>query len=315
MRALDNTRRNPITSLRVSAQTAVGADSPAGCVVEFIGRTTGSAAAKQNITLRVDGENQITKSETFAAVEEQIERTFISPWPIVAVALSLIAVLLLALFVLGGFRLQVIPTRLSSADLLQLDQLASDAKNSDDKLAFLFDAKRREIHSLVSLYKPVPVEPLITLSGILKTLVLLGLIGMLLGMLFCYRVNTFLWGDYGEYYETLKERRKLLRNIVQRTFHRCCKRQRRNNCFRWRRDCKPSESRRDNKQWSCFSDQMHVILPFFPRCVDPVRCGSGRGEEPSRGKCSAIQIRLTTAMLLAPRVLSKRANARLSVLE
>lgn len=120
MRALDNTRRNPITSLTVSAQTAVGADSPAGCVVEFIGRTTGSAAAKQNITLRVDGENQITKPETFAAVEEQIERTFISPWPIVAVALSLIAVLLLALFVLGGFRLQVIPTRLSSADLLQL---------------------------------------------------------------------------------------------------------------------------------------------------------------------------------------------------
>ena len=42
----------------------------------------------------------------------------------------------------------VIPTWLSSADLLQLDQLASDAKNSDDKLAFLFDAKRREIHSL-----------------------------------------------------------------------------------------------------------------------------------------------------------------------
>jgi hypothetical protein len=215
--ALDNTRRNPITSLTVSAQTVAGADSPAGCVVEFIGRTTGSPAAKQNITLRVDGENQITKSETFAAVEEQIERTFISPWPMVAVALSLIAVLFLALFVLGG-RLQVIPTRLSSADLLQLDQLASDAKNSDDKLAFLFDAKRREIHSVASLYKPVPVESLITLSGILKTLVLLGLIGMLLGMLFCYRVNTFLWGDYGEYYETLKERRKLLRNIVVGTF-------------------------------------------------------------------------------------------------
>ena len=156
MRALDNTRRNPITSLTVSAQTAVGADSPAGCVVEFIGRTTGSAAAKQNITLRVDGENQITKSETFAAVEEQIERTFISPWPIVAVALSLIAVLLLALFVLGGFRLQVIAISVIVRRFAAARQLASDAKNSDDKLAFLFDAKRREIHSLVSCINPFP---------------------------------------------------------------------------------------------------------------------------------------------------------------
>jgi len=35
--ALDNTRRNPITSLTVSAQTPAGADSPASCVVEFMG--------------------------------------------------------------------------------------------------------------------------------------------------------------------------------------------------------------------------------------------------------------------------------------
>jgi len=212
--ALDNTRRNPITSLTVLAQTAADADSPAACTIEFRGKTQSmtSGPAKENIVLRVDGENQVTKSETFAAVEEQIERTFISPWPVSGVALSLIAVLVLALFVLGGFRIGPGYAGLSSADLLQLDQLASGAKNSDDKLSFLFDAKRREIHSLAGLYEPIYVEK--SLSTVLKTVVFLGVLVMLLAMLFCYRANVFLWGDYGEYYETLRQRRRLIRNII-----------------------------------------------------------------------------------------------------
>jgi hypothetical protein len=31
---------------------------------------------------------------------------------------------------------------------------------------------------------------------------------------FCYPMNVFLWGDYGEHYAALKERRKLIRNII-----------------------------------------------------------------------------------------------------
>lgn len=213
--ALDNTRRNPITSLTLSAHTSAGTDSRASCVVEFIGKTPGmvSGAPKQNIALRVDGENQIAKAETFAAVEEQIERTVITPWPVVAVALSLIAVLLLGLVAMGGLTLKI-GSGLSSPDVLQLDQLASNAKNTDDKLSFLFEARRREIHSSARLYEPVHVEQLMTLSGTLKILLFLGLLGLLLSMLFCYRANVFLWGDYGEYYEILRERRKMIRNII-----------------------------------------------------------------------------------------------------
>jgi hypothetical protein len=82
----------------------------------------------------------------------------------------------------------------------QLDQLASAAKNSDEKLNFLFDVKRREIHSFARFYTPIHMEPLMTFSGILKILVFLGLFLMLFYMvLFCYPMNAFLWGDYGEY--------------------------------------------------------------------------------------------------------------------
>ena len=31
---------------------------------------------------------------------------------------------------------------------------------------------------------------------------------------FCYPMNVFLWGDYGEHYAVLKERRKVIRNII-----------------------------------------------------------------------------------------------------
>jgi hypothetical protein len=216
--ALDNTRRNPITSLTVSAQTSSGADSPANCVVEFMGSTKprASGTAKDSIALLVDGENPITKSETFAAVEEQIERTLVSPWPLVALIVSLVAILLWG--VLGGIKLGIVfDSGLSSSDFLQLDELASAAKNSDDKLNFLFDAKRREIRSLAQPYKPKPMhlEQLMTFSGVLKTLVFLGVFGMLLYvLLFCYPVNAFLWGDYGEYYATLRERRRVIRNII-----------------------------------------------------------------------------------------------------
>src|SRR5438105_9513497 len=161
--------------------------------------------AKHNIAIRVDGENQITKSETFAAVEEQIERTLASPWPLVAVIVSLVAVLLFAPVVIGGLKLGIASgAGLSSSDFLQLDQLASTAKNSDEKLNFLFDVKRREIHSSARLYKPIHMEQLMTFSGILKILVFSGLFLMLLYMLlFCYPTNAFLWGDYGEYYAML----------------------------------------------------------------------------------------------------------------
>jgi len=160
------------------AQTATAAISPAACVIEFLGKppAMGSGAAKHHITLRVDGENQTEKSQTFAAVEEQIERTLMSPWPAFSVALILIGVLLLTLFLVAKPAGVRIGSELSPADVLQLGQLASDAKSADDKLNLLFELRHREIHSLAGLYEPVHIEQFMTLSALLKTLVLVGLI-------------------------------------------------------------------------------------------------------------------------------------------
>jgi len=215
--ALDNTERNPITALTVSAHTPAGNASPADCTIEFMGDTKliGSGAARRTIALHVDGQDQTARSEIFAAVEEQIERTLVSPWPQVGVAVMLLVVLFFALVWQGAFRVPVLPGGLSSSDLLQLDDLSSAAKNADDKLNFLYEAKRREIHSLADKYRPIHIEQVLTVSGIVTTVVFVGLVGMLIYMLgFCYPMNRFLWGDYGARYAILKERGKLIRNII-----------------------------------------------------------------------------------------------------
>jgi hypothetical protein len=110
----------------------------------------------------------------------------------------------------------IFPTSgLSVSDLFQLDDLSSAAKNADDKLNFLFEIKRREIHSVANAYRPVHIEQIVTFSGIVTTVVFVGLLGILIYMLgFCYPMNRFLWGDYGARYAILKERRKLIRNII-----------------------------------------------------------------------------------------------------
>jgi hypothetical protein len=216
--ALDNTKRNPITSLTVIAQTSDHADSPAACTVEFIGGTksSGSSAAKDNIRLLVEGENQITKSEMFAAVEEQVERTIASPWPVVAVALAFIAAVVIATFVTGILGAPgAFNSTMYAPDVAKFDQLASEAKTSDEKLSFLFELARHEIHERAKLYAPVHWDQIATFSGILRLTVILGVLGMLAYMLlFCFPVNVFLWGDYGEHYARLRERRIVIRNVI-----------------------------------------------------------------------------------------------------
>jgi hypothetical protein len=102
----------------------------------------------------------------------------------------------------------------SIPDVLALDN-TKEAKTADAKLSFLFELKRREIHSLAKVYAPVHWGELATFSGVLKTIAFGGLIAMLFYMLaFCYPMNVFLWGDYGEHYAALKERRKVIRNII-----------------------------------------------------------------------------------------------------
>ena len=217
--ALDNTKRNPISSLTIIAQTPANAVSPASCTVEFTGGTKAklSGTARDAISLSVDGQDPIAKAETFAAIEEQVERALASPLPVVFVAVSLVVLLLIGLFTMGGLRAMPLSSNvgLHSSELPELDQKAEEAKTADAKLSFLFELKRREIHSLAKVYAPVHWGELATFSGVLKTIAFGGLIAMLFYMLaFCYPMNVFLWGDYDEHYAVLKERRKVIRNII-----------------------------------------------------------------------------------------------------
>ena len=65
--ALDNTKRNPISSLTIIAQTPANAVSPASCTFEFTGGTKAklAGAARDAISLSVDGQDPIARAETF----------------------------------------------------------------------------------------------------------------------------------------------------------------------------------------------------------------------------------------------------------
>src|SRR6266446_2770420 len=102
--ALDNTKRNPISSLTIIAQTPANAVSPASCTVEFTGGTKAklSGTARDAISLSVDGQDPIANAETFAAIEEQVERALASPLPVVFVAVSLVVLLLIGMFTMAA---------------------------------------------------------------------------------------------------------------------------------------------------------------------------------------------------------------------
>jgi hypothetical protein len=58
---------------------------------------------------------------------------------------------------MGGLRAVPLSSNagLRSSEVLELDQKAEEAKSPDAKLSFLFELKRREIHSLAKVYAPV----------------------------------------------------------------------------------------------------------------------------------------------------------------
>jgi len=171
---------------------------------------------KDNVRLNAYGDDPLEASETFDAVEEQVERTFTSRTiPILTgVAVILILVFLIALLT------EVDPNRslrygVARREVIALSKQADQAQTQEEKLNLLFEAQRSELRSLSGQLTPVPFRDILTMPNILNMIVAVGIIGSLLHLgLVCYPSAVFAWGDFGKRYELLKERRKWIRNFV-----------------------------------------------------------------------------------------------------
>ncbi len=175
-----------------------------------------NSLAKDNIELTTTGDDSVEVSETFAAIEEQIERTFTAR---LAPALSLVggilifvaALIWLTRFDPNPFFLEGLPR----SDVIALDQKANAIHSNSEQMEFLFDVKRREIHSQAMQLKPADFAQSMTLPNVLNGLVVLlaALLLLYLGLI-CYPRAVFAWGDGGQRYDQLRGQRRMIRNAI-----------------------------------------------------------------------------------------------------
>ncbi|HWX17265.1 MAG TPA: hypothetical protein VNY07_11810 [Chthoniobacterales bacterium] len=208
---LENTRSNPVNALSVQATGTTTDSKSLSCSVEF------SNAQKDNVRLAVRGADPIITNDIHAALDERVEATFEKNWGQLVALLALLLIFVSALFVVarlpGGPG--VFGDRLSQKDYAELNDLAEHASTDAAKLDFIFELHRREIQNVVGSTVPINVAQWMTASAV-ATLILLVCVTVLLAylVLVCYPRAVFEWGEYGEYFENLKSRRKYIRNLV-----------------------------------------------------------------------------------------------------
>lgn len=202
---LDNTRKDPIRYLSVSATATRAGTEELKTSIEFTPET------KDNVRVTVAGTDHSLVNDVFAAAYEQIERTFVAPWVrIMQIAALFIFTSIVALTIaslLHPVRMQF--PQFSQQDVTTLNALAASAHDSEARINFIFEAERRQIPTLS------PLDPGFSFLGHSKIAAFLtgGVILIAAGLLFyvgvfCYPRAVFAWGDYGEYYTKLLARRK-----------------------------------------------------------------------------------------------------------
>ena len=100
-------------------------------------------------------------------------------------------------------------------DMVELDQMAAMATSSDEKTDFLFEVNKREIHHLAQRYKPLEWGGKRGIQNIIGFILHFGIgIASAYLAIVCYPSKAFVWGDYGERYAELKQRRGTIPGII-----------------------------------------------------------------------------------------------------
>ena len=179
-----------------------------------------------NINLSVKGEDINWVNQTFAEIDEQIERTKIDStiekikgFFTILTFLTIVVSISFGIFSL----MEAFPSgekAISKSEKIELTKMAKEADNISEKIEFLFQAELYQLNidlgekkgnNLLEQFKEYGLNWK-TYAILLPILIIISIIYYILSR--CYPSSIFEWGDMEEYYEKIIERRKMLWNIV-----------------------------------------------------------------------------------------------------
>jgi hypothetical protein len=208
--ALDNSMRNPVTSLGIRLGYY-----PSSTTVTF------SPDIFDDTSVDVAHPNSKIANGLFAELEEQVERTFSTElihkakalggfWLITAIGLIavMIAVILAAVVPSGATE------KLTHEQASALDQSLASARTDSARLEALVATQRAQLALIPATQKTDPL-PLFTARRIFFVLPGVLVLGSLAYMVVvCYPRAVFAWGDYGEHFQRLLGRRRTIGAVV-----------------------------------------------------------------------------------------------------
>lgn len=216
----DNSVKNPIVSLTISDIESGREDL--ACELNF------NNTAKDNINLKVESVDSKRASQSFAELEEQVERTLSNSWihkftpGNIIVGMAAIASLAMLISILVyGVKDDSPPE--NTGYMLSMDELNSFAKkakevtNTNDKIDFLFALQSRQLERSVAKQGvgTVHLGKAFTLKNLFIMLPLIVILGCVVYLQQnCYPFAVFLWGDYEERYNKLLSTRRTIWTVV-----------------------------------------------------------------------------------------------------
>jgi hypothetical protein len=216
----DNSVKNPIVSLTISDIESAPGDL--SCELNF------NNTAKDNINLKVESVDSKRASQSFAELEEQVERTLsnslIHKFTPINILGGMVAIALLVF--LGAILVYGIADdspAVKTGYMLSMDELNSFAKkakevtNTNDKIDFLFALESRQLERSVAKQEvgTVRLGKAFTLKNLFIMLPLIVILGCVVYLQqSCYPFAVFLWGDYEERYNKLLSTRRTIWTVV-----------------------------------------------------------------------------------------------------
>lgn len=215
--ALDNTTRNPIELLMVEAK-GIMTDGTIGiiCKVSFAAQRE---YAYENIEVYVSCTDAKLALQAFAALEEQVQRSFLDDWiyrffkggkdfsPLLIGVLTAIPLF----YSLGNsFGNQV-----SNQEYKRLLSGSRHASSVEQKIDFLFEIAKQEAESKYAADAGPQFSSIFSLKMLLLMLPIVIVIGCVYYVVSkCYPTSIFLWGDYESHYNNLVARRNTIWTVV-----------------------------------------------------------------------------------------------------
>ncbi len=217
---LDNTVRNPITSLSLTVRGTSETDQQ----YSHIGFTN---REEDNISLTVSSSDAKWANRLFAEVEEQLERTFLANWVYKTVKRSNSAfVFIVQLSLLIGcaaFGTWLLTHQqedgTSDAQIAELVRQIDTITSTEGKVDFLFELRKLEIEKAIKK-KGAPslasnFKKLLSFRTLFMSLPLIIIVGCMVYLFkYCYPRAVFAWGDYGDHYALILSRRRTLWTVV-----------------------------------------------------------------------------------------------------